>query len=209
MKSLARLIVIVDLEFCKSIERWLEVLRQIDSAELGDAVQVQLRAKNLATSERPQVLQKARSLISVETFVVLNGTTKEAREHRFDGVHWSESTLADEDSGHFCNYTVSAAMHSADSIKLAAEKGANQFVFSPVFQPTWKSAEPQGTDVLNAFVEQTSLPVYALGGVTVANCRSCLDAGAVGVATLSEVCKAESPLSVIQNFLEELHRPGS
>ena len=209
MKSLARLIVIVDLKFCKTQERWFEVLRQIDSARLGDAVQVQLRAKNLATSERQRILKKARGLISTKTFVVLNGTSKEARDFRFDGVHWSESTLADEDSGHFCNYTVSAAMHSADSIEFAAEKGANQFVFSPIFQPTWKSAEPQGTDVLNAFVEQTPLPVYALGGVTVANCRSCLDAGAVGVATLSEVCRAESPLSVIQNFLEELHRPGS
>ena len=52
-------------------------------------------------------------------------------------------------------------------------------MFGPVFEKG--KTQPAGLDGLHQAC-QYKLPVLALGGVTLANARACLDAGAAGIA---------------------------
>jgi len=63
----------------------------------------------------------------------------------------------------------------------AADAGASFAVFAPVFEK--KDARPTGLNLLRESC-QTSIPVLALGGVTLSTAQSCLEAGAAGIAAI-------------------------
>ena len=63
----------------------------------------------------------------------------------------------------------------------AAATGATLAVFGPVFEK--KDARPAGLTALREACK-ANFPVLALGGVTLSNARSCLEAGAAGIAAI-------------------------
>jgi thiamine-phosphate pyrophosphorylase len=80
---------------------------------------------------------------------------------------------------------VSAACHNpADVGRLA---GADYILLGPVFSPLSKTSmqAPLGLSAIREAVQLTSVPILALGGITGSNAKSCIDAGAAGVAGIS------------------------
>jgi len=63
----------------------------------------------------------------------------------------------------------------------AAAAGATFAVFAPVFEK--KNVPTAGLAALRQACE-AKIPVFALGGVTLANAHSCLEAGASGIAAI-------------------------
>lgn len=78
---------------------------------------------------------------------------------------------------------IAVSCHSPEEVTGAASQGASFAVFGPVFEKKDAPAEPAGLDALrNACCAK--IPVLALGGVTLENARSCLEAGAAGIAAI-------------------------
>jgi len=76
---------------------------------------------------------------------------------------------------------VSMPSHSLDDIEVAVSEQVDLLLFSPVFEKG--SAVPQGLEGLQqACAAAGSIPVLALGGITIANAEACVAAGAAGVA---------------------------
>lgn len=79
-------------------------------------------------------------------------------------------------------FLVAVSCHSEEQIISAARQSADFVVFAPVFE---KSGLPQASA---AGLEQLrpacahKIPVFALGGVTLENAVSCIEAGAAGIA---------------------------
>ncbi len=69
--------------------------------------------------------------------------------------------------------------HTPTEVADAAAQGADYVVFGPVFEK--ELAAPAGLGALREACKQ-NIPVFALGGVTMANAESCIQAGAAGVA---------------------------
>jgi thiamine-phosphate pyrophosphorylase len=65
--------------------------------------------------------------------------------------------------------------------EVAQAEGAAFAVFGPVFEK--KDASPTGLALLREAC-QANIPVLALGGITLQNARSCLEAGAAGIAAI-------------------------
>ena len=91
------------------------------------------------------------------------------------------------------NVFVAVSCHTSADIALAESHGADFAVFAPVFEK--KGAPGTGLKALREACSRTarpdpkveggivhSMPVLALGGVTLENTRACLDAGAAGIA---------------------------
>ena len=80
------------------------------------------------------------------------------------------------------DFLVAASCHSRDDVKRAESEAADFAVFAAVFGKTAAPGTPPAG--LNALREacRINIPVIALGGITVENAGSCLEAGAAGIA---------------------------
>ncbi len=140
---------------------------------------VHLRADDVAPHEVRQMLAIPLGL-KPASLSACNGTAESRALPKGAEVsaHWPPAT------GHFL---VAASGHTVADVFRAESEGADFAVFGPVFEkkdtPLFlKKATP--TTGLTALREacRAKIPVLALGGVSVENAASCLDAGAAGVA---------------------------
>jgi thiamine-phosphate pyrophosphorylase len=82
------------------------------------------------------------------------------------------------------DWMIGRSVHRLEALPQHA--GATYFIFGTIFATASKGpgARVQGIGGLRAAVAATSLPVLAIGGMDVANARTCIDAGAAGIAAI-------------------------
>ncbi len=71
--------------------------------------------------------------------------------------------------------------HSSEEVATAAAQRADFAVFGPVFEKKGQSAA--GLAALREAARH-QIPVLAVGGITLQNARSCIEAGAAGIAAI-------------------------
>jgi thiamine-phosphate pyrophosphorylase len=98
---------------------------------------------------------------------------------------------------------VGVSCHSVQSATDAERNGADYIFFGPVFATPSKVAygAPQGLDRLTEVCSSVSIPVLAIGGITLDNVSDCLAAGAAGIAAIRLFQDAED----LARLLKELH----
>jgi len=64
--------------------------------------------------------------------------------------------------------------------------GADYVIFGPVYATPSKVGfgQPQGVQRLQEVCKRLTIPVLAIGGITLQNARDCLAAGAAGIAAI-------------------------
>jgi thiamine-phosphate diphosphorylase len=88
-----------------------------------------------------------------------------------------------------------SSVGTVDEARLAERRGADYIGVGDVFGTRSKSdaGPPLGESGLARIVRSTSLPVIAIGGITVQRIPMVVATGAHGVAVLSPVCLADDP----------------
>ena len=183
------------------------LLEKIAEAVRAGVDYIQLREKELPARDLESLACEAVSVIAqlrtenreLRTSLLINSRTDVALAAQADGVHlraddvspqevreiWKKcgaGTLARENQPR--NPPIGVSCHSPAEVTQAAANGASFAVFAPVFEK--KDAPttcPTGLAQLHSAC-QASIPVLALGGVTLENARSCLEAGAAGIAAI-------------------------
>lgn len=104
------------------------------------------------------------------------------------------------------NGPVGYSAHNLDVARAAFDAGADYVFYSPVFPTRSKPDHPgQGIEGLrDVCAALAPRRVYALGGVRPERVRSCLGAGAAGVAVVSAIVEADDPKAAAQAMLTEL-----
>ena len=84
------------------------------------------------------------------------------------------------------DFLIGASCHSLNGAINAAEAGADYVFFGPVFEtPSKASFGPaQGPAKLAQVCRVVSIPVIAIGGITLENARVCRESGAAGIAAI-------------------------
>lgn len=87
------------------------------------------------------------------------------------------------------------SIHSFEEVTEADETGADFVLFGPVYFTPSKArfGAPQGLAALKNIVEVSTLPVYAIGGITPKNAMEVRAVGARGIALIAAVIAAENP----------------
>jgi thiamine-phosphate pyrophosphorylase len=105
------------------------------------------------------------------------------------GNEWSPKKIKNALGGMLCGVSV----HSVESAQKAEAWGADFLTFGPVYATPSKQAlgfGPQGVEALAEVTKRVKIPVFAIGGITPAGARACIDQGAWGVAVVRDLLVA-------------------
>lgn len=166
---------------------------------------IQLREKDLAAGALAKLARRILAVISTpKTKLLVNTRADVALATGAHGVHLTaargELTPAQirhlyKGAGHPAPI-VTVSCQTLDEVKQACTNQADAILFSPVFGKTiaGEAITPAaGIEALrNACAAASPIPVYALGGVTLANAPSCIEAGAAGIAGIRLFCDGSS-----------------
>ena len=120
--------------------------------------------------------------------VLLNAAPELAREAAADGVHLPSSML-EQDPRDYDGLLVGASCHDGAQLAAAFEgHGADFAVLSPVSRTaSHPEAEPLGWDRFGELARGCGGPVYALGGMRLADLPAARLHGAAGIASMRDV----------------------
>jgi len=179
-------------------ERRRRLIEKIGEAARCGIDLIQLREKDLSARELEQLAREAlpamRRAGSRTTRLLINSRIDIALAVGADGVHLRSGDISVNEArqiwqgscsaGTSARVTVGVSCHSGEDVAAAASQGADLAVFAPVFEKqTAPTVRPAGLEALRAVCKH-KIPVLALGGVTVENAHSCLEAGAAGIAAI-------------------------
>jgi thiamine-phosphate pyrophosphorylase len=173
------------------------LMRRIEYAAGAGVDWIQIREKDLPAR---QLLDLTRTAIRVCHKLSAQRAARILINDRFDvawaagaaGVHLGERSLpihalvnARRGSG-LANFLLGASCHSLDAALHAAGEGADYLFVGPIFATPSKASFglPQGLPKLAEICRTVSIPVIAIGGITLENAAACGAAGAAGIAAI-------------------------
>ncbi|MXW53142.1 MAG: thiamine phosphate synthase [Gammaproteobacteria bacterium] len=197
------LIVIADWEFVGETKTWLRILSHLSqSVEGNKQVAVQIRIKSVNQVDYEGLAHEALRVLGPNTRTILNGSLEDAQQLGYWGAHTQvASDIRVKRVKPGLNF-VSMSVHDADQLRAAEQSQVSAVLCSPVFSPSWKSVKTMGLQRLRQISQSSSVPVYALGGITPPRCEACVDAGAIGVAVLSGIMSASNPNEAIAEYMQ-------
>jgi thiamine-phosphate pyrophosphorylase len=148
---------------------------------------VQLRAKTLTAPQYARLAEQALACCRRhDARLLLNAPADVAQALQADGVHLTSTRLmACETRPLPSGLLVSAACHDALQVLHANGIGADLLTISPVLPTaTHTTAEPLGWPRFRELATLTTIPVYALGGMTADTLAEARNAGAHGIAAI-------------------------
>jgi thiamine-phosphate pyrophosphorylase len=176
------------------------LLRKIEAVAAAGADWIQIREKDLSgrecaslTREALRRAAKASTSRASPTRILINDRLDVALSEHVGGVHLSENSLPVEEAKRLVDsrapredFLIGVSCHSLEAARAAASGGADYIFFGPIFATPSKAAygPPQGLERLTEVCRAISVPVLAIGGVTLENAASCLAAGAAGIAAI-------------------------
>ncbi len=176
------------------------LLRKIEAVAAAGADWIQIREKDLSgreyaslTREALRRAAKASTSSASPTRILINDRLDVALSEHAGGVHLGERSLPVEEAKRLADslgprndFLIGVSCHSLETARAAASGGADYIFFGPIFATPSKAAygAPQGLERLTEVCRAVSLPVLAIGGVTLENAASCFAAGAAGIAAI-------------------------
>jgi thiamine-phosphate pyrophosphorylase len=125
--------------------------------------------------------------------LIMNDRADLALVAGFDGIHVGQDDLSPEGARKVIGDTLwlGVSTHNPDQVREADRTSADYIAVGPVFA-TGSKANPDpviGLEGVRRARTLTRKPVVAIGGITRANCRSVIDAGADSVAVISDLLR--------------------
>jgi len=108
-----------------------------------------------------------------------------------DGIHLTSQLLYEYSSRPISdNKLLAASVHTSNDLQQAIAIKSDFVVISPIFKTTsHPDATPLGLDGLSELLQNSNIPVYALGGMKRNMLEDVQNSGAFGVAAISEFWK--------------------
>ncbi len=138
------------------------------------------------------------------TVLIVNGDVELALEVEADGVQLGKRSISPLEVRRLIgkDRLIGASVHNASEIKKAETSGADFLLLSPLFFPGSKTTNSPilGVEKFTDLCKTTSLPVFALGGITPENASAAVRCGAYGLAAISGILAAPSIRKVVEKM---------
>lgn len=179
----------------------------VEQALAGGVRAVQLREKDLSARELYSVAQTLREITKrYDAYFFINDRIDVALAVDADGVHLGVQSLPPQIARKLVgpHKLIGASTHSLREVQAAVEGGVDFVVFGPVFFTPSKAkyGTPVGLEALRAIRAHTTLPLYAIGGISQENVAQIASLGVDGIAVISAVIAAPHPNRAAQNLIQ-------
>lgn len=185
------------------------LLAKVVAAIGGGAAVVQYRAKALAAdARRQQARSLARAPAVRRALFIVNDDPDLAADVDADGVHLGEDDppIAQARARIGPRRLVGVSCYDDfDRARAAVDAGADYVAFGSFFASPVKPGARRASVELLARAGALGVPVVAIGGITAANARTLVDAGASAVAVISDVFAHDDPADVTRAAMAVAH----
>jgi thiamine-phosphate pyrophosphorylase len=178
----------------------------------GGARFLQLRAKQLASGPFLNLCDGVvQAAARYSASIIVNDRADLAVLANAGGVHVGQEDLAAAEARGLLGPAaiVGLSTHTASQIEAAIREPISYLAVGPVFGTTTKDTgySAVGLDLVSTAARlAASIPVVAIGGITLATASSVLDAGATSVAVIGDLLTHGNPQLRVAAYLQRLEK---
>jgi thiamine-phosphate pyrophosphorylase len=176
----------------------------------GGATLIQLRAKQLGSAAFLDLADAAARLAHpYQAKIIVNDRADIALMSAAAGVHVGQDDIPPSAARRLLGEgaIVGVSTHDEAQVERAVREPISYVAVGPVFGTRTKDTgyTAVGLDLVGAAARVAGeMPVVAIGGITLENARSAIDAGAGAVAVISDLLLGNDPRRRTQAFLQRL-----
>jgi len=172
----------------------------------GGATLIQLREKHASAKEILRLARELRRTLPINVDLIVNDRADLALAAQANGVHVGQDDISPDAARRIIgpNRVLGVSTHNPEQVETADRTSADYVAVGPVFS-TISKEEPDpviGLEGVRRARRITRKPLVAIGGVTLQNCRSIIEAGADSVAVISELLG--DPRKTTADFLRQM-----
>ncbi len=188
-----------------------EILEHAQNTINGGATIIQYRNKTSHTYDREK---EARDILDLcrkhEVPLIINDDLALARAIGADGVHLGQNDIPCKIARNFLgsSYIIGVTCNNKiENARIAQSSGASYVAFGAFFDSKSKPDAPHAElDVLLKARDEISIPIAAIGGITLNNAQQLIDAGADMVAITRGIFNAEKDITTTtKGFVTMFH----
>ncbi len=151
-----------------------------------------------------QALALRQAAKEVGACLIVNDRCDLALAVHADGVHLGQDDLPIADARRLLGpeKLIGLSTHNPEQVREAAELKPDYIGFGPIFSTATKADHDPvvGLEGLRAARALTTLPMFAIGGITADRVNDIIAAGANGIAVISAILKAQDLEQAIRTF---------
>ena len=176
----------------------------------GGARLLQLREKQASAREILRLARELRRVLPKDVTLIVNDRADLAVAAKADGVHLGQDDIPAGAARRIIGdqRILGISTHNLQQVQWAQATSANYLAIGPVFHTISKD-KPDPTIGLEGVRQARALtakPLVAIGGITLDNCQSVIEAGANSVAVIGELLR--DPRKVTAQFLLKMAKLG-
>jgi len=174
----------------------------------GGADAVQLREKTISDSKFISLAREVRDITTKRgSLLIINDRVHVVRKVNADGIHLGQQDMSALEARNIIGdeKIIGVSTHSITQARQAQKDGADYIAIGPIYPTSTKGHEPSvGIEILHEILEAVSIPIIAIGAITLENLDVVLKAGASRIAVCSAIIDSKDIYSSTRQFKEKL-----
>ena len=174
----------------------------------GGADTVQLREKTISDSKFISLAREVRDITTKRgSLLIINDRVHVVRKVNADGIHLGQQDMSALEARNIIGdeKIIGVSTHSITQARQAQKDGADYIAIGPIYPTSTKGHEPSvGIEIIHEISEAVSIPIIAIGAITLENLDEVLKAGASRIAVCSAIIGSKDIYSSTRQFKEKL-----
>ena len=174
----------------------------------GGADAVQLREKTISDSKFISLAREVRDITTKRgSLLIINDRVHVVRKVNADGIHLGQQDMSALEARNIIGdeKIIGVSTHSITQARQAQKDGADYIAIGPIYSTSTKDHEPSvGIEIIHEISEAVSIPIIAIGAITLENLDEVLKAGASRIAVCSAIIGSKDIYSSTRQFKEKL-----
>lgn len=176
-------------------------IERINKIAEGKPYAIMLREKDMDRSEYECLAVKIKDICNKSNVkLIINNNIETAVKLGIPNIHLSMSALRTH-KNRLSQFTIGASVHSLAEAKEAGELGASYIIAGHIFPTDCKQGvPPRGLSFLQEICYISSIPVFAIGGISSDKKKDIIKTGAKGMCIMSQIMNCTNPIDCIESF---------